>query len=175
MIFHTSRRWNLWPLYNKDIIAFLKLTPMTFRNQEVCLFWLTWMDDHVAMQVVWEVKLFSTAGMGANLGPSFPVHEVDVILQAVWIGRFNFISISGRVKYNSKKKTAVYLKAADGYIDLTAALIRTVKHFEHPVCLNNRASPVSLGPNVHNKKENQSWNGSLLLGASSSSQCVPVR
>lgn len=50
------------------------------------------------------------------------------------------------------EKTAVYLKAADGYIDLTAALIRTVKHFEHPVCLNNRASPVSLGPNVHDKK-----------------------
>lgn len=114
------------------------------------------MDDHVAMQVVREVKLFSTAGMGANLGPSFPVHEVHVILQGekVRIGRFNIL-ITQVEESNTILKPAVYLKAADGYIDLTAALIRTVKHFEHPVCLNNRASPVSLGPNIHNEKENQ--------------------
>lgn len=114
------------------------------------------MDDHVAMQVVREVKLFSTARMGANLGPSFPVHEVDVILQGVKvrIGRFNFISITKwKSQIQFEKNPAVYLKAADGYIDLTAALIRTVKHFEHPVCLDNWASPVSLGPNVHNEKQ----------------------
>lgn len=116
------------------------------------------MDDHVAMQVVREVKLFSAAGMGANLGPSFPVHEVHVILQGVKvrIGRFNLISMTQVEESNTILKPAVYLKAADGYIDLTAALIRTVKHFEHPVRLNNRASPISLGPNVHNEKENQS-------------------
>lgn len=111
----------------------------------------------MAMQVVRKVKLFSTAGMWANLGPSFPVHEVHVILQGVKvrIGHFNVISITQVEESKTILKPAVYLKAADGYIDLTAALIWTVKHFEHPVCLNNRASPVSLGPNVHNEKENQ--------------------
>lgn len=39
------------------------------------------MDDHVAMQVIGKVKLFPTAWMGANFSPSFPVDQVDVILQ----------------------------------------------------------------------------------------------
>lgn len=46
------------------------------------------------------------------------------------------------------KKLLFYLKAADSYIDLTAALVWTVEHFEHPICLNDRASPVSLGPDT---------------------------
>lgn len=38
-----------------------------------------------------------------------------------------------------------YLKAADGYIYLTTAFVRTVKHLEHPVRLDNRTPSVSLG------------------------------
>lgn len=40
------------------------------------------MDDHVAMQVIGEVKLLPTAWMRANLRPSFPVDQVDVILKS---------------------------------------------------------------------------------------------
>lgn len=43
----------------------------------------TWVDNHVAMQVVWQVELFSTAWMRTNLGSPFPVNEVYVILQRV--------------------------------------------------------------------------------------------
>lgn len=42
------------------------------------------------------------------------------------------------------EKKLFYLKAANGYIDLTAALIWTVEHLEHPIRLNDGASPVSL-------------------------------
>lgn len=42
----------------------------------------------------------------------------------------------------------LYLVATDCYIDLTAALVRTVEHLEHPVCLDDGASPVSLWPDT---------------------------
>lgn len=83
------------------------------------------MDDHVAMQVIGKVKLFPTAWMGANFGPSFPVDQVDVILEA-----------------------------ADGYIDLTAALVRTVEHLQHPVLLCDGALSAPLGPGGHNEEHN---------------------
>lgn len=35
----------------------------------------------MAMQVIGQVKLFPTALMGANFNSSFPVDQVDVILQ----------------------------------------------------------------------------------------------
>lgn len=46
----------------------------------------TWMDDHVAMQVVWQVELFPTAWVWTNLGPPFPVNKVDMILQSYRMG-----------------------------------------------------------------------------------------
>lgn len=48
----------------------------------------------------------------------------------------------------NKKKAMAHLKAADCYIDLAAALIWTVEHLEHPICLDDRASPMSLGPDT---------------------------
>lgn len=45
---------------------------------------------------------------------------------------------------NVNEKRLFYLKAANSYIDLTAALVWTVEHLEHPVSLNNGATPVSL-------------------------------
>lgn len=38
-----------------------------------------------------------------------------------------------------------HLKAADRYVDLTAAFVRTVEHLEHPVRLDDGPSPVPLG------------------------------
>lgn len=41
-------------------------------------------------------------------------------------------------------KMLLYLKAANSYVDLTATLVRTVEHLEHPISLNDGASSVSL-------------------------------
>lgn len=48
----------------------------------------------------------------------------------------------------------VHLEAADGYIDLTAALVRTVEHLQHPVLLCDGALSVPLGPGGHNEEHN---------------------
>lgn len=45
-----------------------------------------------------------------------------------------------------------YLKATDSYIDLTAAFVWTVKHLEHPICLYDGTSPVSLGMDAASSK-----------------------
>ena len=44
----------------------------------------------------------------------------------------------------SECKLLFYLKAANCYIDLTATLVWTVEHLEHPISLNDWTSPVSL-------------------------------
>lgn len=41
-----------------------------------------------------------------------------------------------------------YLKAANSDVDLTAALVWTVEHLEHPVCFDDGTSPVSLRPDA---------------------------
>lgn len=41
-----------------------------------------------------------------------------------------------------------YLKAANSDVDLTAALVRTVEHLEHPICFDDGTSPVSLRPDA---------------------------
>lgn len=41
-----------------------------------------------------------------------------------------------------------YLKAANSDVDLTAALVWTVEHLEHPICFDDGTSPVSLRPDA---------------------------
>lgn len=66
-----------------------------------------------------------------------------------------------------------YLKAADCYIDLTAAFIWTVKHLEHAVCLNCWASSASPWPDavlgvgkIRAFREDIGWSGRFLLNYS---------
>ncbi len=83
-----------------------------------------------------------------------------------------------------EKQLLFHLKAADSYIDLTAALVWTVEHLEHPVCLNDGASPAPLGPDttkedaadlVHNHKgQYVQWISAMHLDFKSSSICPSV-
>lgn len=41
-----------------------------------------------------------------------------------------------------------YLKAANSDVHLTAALVWTVEHLEHPICFDDGTSPVSLRPDA---------------------------
>lgn len=65
----------------KKILLHLAVDGDEIQTWRVSLRGPTWMDNHMAMQVVWQVELFPTAWMGANFGPPFPVNEVDMILQ----------------------------------------------------------------------------------------------
>lgn len=58
------------------------------------------------------------------------------------------ISINWSWEAKHEWKMLFYLKAANSYIDLTAALVWTVEHLEHPVSVNDWASPVSLWPDT---------------------------
>jgi hypothetical protein len=41
-------------------------------------------DDHVAMQVVGQIELLATAGVGAHLGPPLPVNQIHMVLQGTY-------------------------------------------------------------------------------------------
>lgn len=60
-----------------------------------------------------------------------------------------------------------YLKATDSYIDLTAAFVWTVKHLEHPICLYDGTSPVSLGMDAASSKvttfQDAEYNNKVIL------------
>lgn len=100
--------------------------------------------------------------MGTNLGPAFPVNKVHMILQKEEICNYNNHICYNLHNYHyatveegkmceactDNKGVFLCLKAANSYIDLTTALIRTVEHLEHPISLDDWASPVSLWPHT---------------------------
>ena len=47
----------------------------------VCACTPTRVDDHVSVEVVGQIELLATAGVGTNLGPPLPVYEVHMVLQ----------------------------------------------------------------------------------------------
>ena len=47
----------------------------------VCVCTPTRVDDHVSVEVVGQIELLATAGVGTNLGPPLPVYEVHMVLQ----------------------------------------------------------------------------------------------
>lgn len=192
---HVSQMKSLTPGDRRESYIFQRLQ-CHLRNFMVLgcdVFVRTWVDDHVAMQVIGEVKLLPTAWMRANFSPSFPVDQVDVILcsetkliKSVVINRtvlslttdwlavnedfekpsiivIIIIYITPNNKFDLFAWSAdFHLEAADGYVDLTAALVRTVEHLQHPVLLHDGTLSVPPGPGGHNDKHNYKWSGSAL-------------
>lgn len=56
-----------------------------------------------------------------------------------------------------------YLKATDSHIDLTAAFVWTVKHLEHPICLYDGTSPVSLGMDAASSKVTKFQDAEIII------------